>query len=433
MKKLTVVQKTQKLDNSQQIALKNICELKNEINVLAGGPGRGKTFLIKKILKAILNNPTNSIDLEDIYFATPTGKAAKVLNDALTDDIVMLPNAPMTIHRLLGCMGKQWVYSPSNKLPAKLIIVDESSMVDSKLMARLISSVSENCFFILVGDDEQLQPVAPGSPFLDIIALNHKDCVNRLTINHRAAEGGLIAYATDKINQGEMPLWGTQGGHSLQGEREDDLFLHKIEDKTDALPLIKKICKPWYEGKEDFMVLAPQHTGVCGITQLNKDLQSYLNPITSKKPYLKVAQWLTFNEGDRVINTKNNYGLNIFNGFVGTILKIEFSSFTGKLSGMIVDFEGKPVAITKMQDVRNLQLAYCISIHKSQGSEYKKGIVVFHSSHYYMLSRSLLYVAVSRFKEELHVIGDMKGLRRGLKNNVKGSRNTYLKGLKEKG
>jgi len=406
------------LDTSQQQALDNISQLNNNIYILTGGPGRGKTFSVIQIYKMLIKKYKEF----DIYFCTPTGKSAQVLSDVLSD--LNVPHTPQTIHRMLGCQGKRWIYNRDNPLSAKFVIVDESSMIDSELMARLFTSVSPDCKFLLVGDADQLFPVGAGCPFLDIIKINHNNCVNTLAINHRAAEGGMIAHATDLIKKGEMPVWGKKGGHTLCGEREDDLFLHNIEDKELIPDKVKEIVTPWYEEKEDFMVLSPQHSGVCGINNINTELQAYLNPIVPGKSYYKVSPWLTINIGDRVINLKNNYKLGIFNGFVGIVLKIEY---IGKaLKGILIDFNGEKVFIKKPADIRNLALAYCVSVHKSQGSEYKKGIVILHSSHFFMLNRSLMYVAISRFKEELYVIGDTKGLNRALKNNTKDKRNTYL-------
>jgi len=414
----------QKLDDSQQKALNKIVDGKTPISVLTGGPGYGKTFSVFEIYKRLTQQYKN------IFFCAPTGKAAKVLDAVLSELHLPDENKPQTIHRMLGCQGEAgWIYNDHNQLPADFVIVDESSMVDSELMARLFTSISPSCRFLLVGDADQLYPVGAGAPFLDIISLNKGDCVNSLKINHRAADGGMIAAATESIKKGSVPVWGEKKAHTLSGGRKDDLFYHNIEDKGKIPLKVKTLCKEWFENKEDFIVLAPQRSGVCGINNLNLELQTFLNPIKKKTSYYKVSPWLTINTGDRVINLKNNYELGVFNGFVGTVLEI---NYTGKnLKEIIVSFEGQTVVFTKKKDINSLALAYCISVHKSQGSEYRKGIIIFHSSHYYMLSRQLLYVAVSRFKEELHIIGDKKGINRALKNNAKGKRQTYLGEIKE--
>jgi len=391
----------------------------------------GKTTTIKTILKEIWDNGNsdNFILPDDTQLCSPTGKAAKVLDSALQKDEEFyntIKHKPATIHRMLGCHGVQWEYDRDNRLECKLIIVDETSMVDSELLARLIYSVSEDCIFILVGDMGQLPPVSAGQPFHDIISLNKPGMINTLNINHRAAEGGMIAYGTDLIRDGRIPKFGIPGGHTLHGVRSDDLFHKKVDDKEEIPAEVLRIIKGWHEQKEDYQVLAPQHSGACGINALNTYLQEELNPGSPGKPELKIYDYVV-RPDDKVINKKNNYKLDIFNGYTGVVLDVGSSG-----SAMVVDFDGQVVTIDKPEDIKNIKLCYCMSIHASQGSEYQRGVLVIHSSHSYMLSRPLLYVGVSRFKEELWVVGDDKGLRRAVKNNKVSKRQTYLSGLKTK-
>ena len=411
------------LDTSQQAALDAITD-KNapRVSILTGGPGRGKTYTVEAIVTKII--ALGKVDPTKIFFAAPTGKAAKVLKEYLNNSPLEVVNEPMTIHRLLGCAGIDWTYNEYNPLNADLLIIDEASMIPSSLMARVLRSISANCKIILVGDADQLPPVEAGCPFLDVVKSNNdkfKAAVSRLTINHRAAEGGMIAAACEEINAGKPPVFGRTGQRTLGGARLDDLFFVEREDKEDIPQAIVDIIQEWHTTGEDYQVLAPQRSGLCGVEALNKHLQLTLNPGGPEKSAIELGRDTILRQGDKVINTKNNYDLNIFNGYIGTILEVDPYDKT-----MVVDFDGQFVCFDDYNDIKNLQLGYAITIHNSQGSQYKRGVVVIHSSHTYMLSRSLLYVAVSRFKEELHVVGNKRALKTALRNNATQSRNTYL-------
>lgn len=406
------------LDYSQQNAVDNITDTStiSKIKVLTGGAGFGKTSSVKAVIAKI----SESIPEHLIFLTCPTGKAAKVLDKALED--VELENRPQTIHRLLGCKGgDMWEFHSKNKLKAKYIIVDESSMVDSELMARLISSVSSDCRFILVGDKAQLPPVGAGCPFRDIIHHNPENVVSTLAINWRQAAGSLIADACEMVISGTKPTFGSRGEKTLGGEREDDFFFLKEDDKDLIPDIVIEQVKPWFNDQLDHIVLAPQKTGVCGVDNLNLILQKELNPPSPEKAELQIAKWLTIREGDKVMHIKNNYGLDVFNGYTGVVLGIDPYNDT-----MIVDFDGQIVEYNEMKHIKELVLGYCITIHKSQGSQYANGVVVAHSSHYYMWTRQLLYTALSRFKEELVVVGNNKAIKRAINNNVETSRQTHL-------
>lgn len=406
------------LDASQRAALEAItATASSRISILTGGPGRGKTHTVEAIVKRMVEG--GQAAPYNIYFAAPTGKAAKVLGEYLKKSDLYLPNEPSTIHRLLGCRGTTWTYGPKNRLRADLLILDEASMIHSALMARVLRSVSDNCKIILVGDSDQLPPVDAGCPFLDMVRYTP---VSRLEINHRAAEGGMIAAACENINAGKLPLFGVPGERTLGGARCDDLFFHEHDEKEAIPDAVVEIIRDWHLSGEDYQVLAPQRSGACGVEALNRHLQLCLNPSRPDRPSLEiVGKDLVIRQGDKVLNTKNNYDLNIFNGYVGRVLYVDPSS-----KMVSVDFDGQVVDFESYSDIKNLQLGYALTIHKSQGSQYKRGVVVIHSSHTYMLSRSLLYVGVSRFKEELHIVGNSRALRHAVKNCETQSRNTYL-------
>lgn len=410
------------LDQSQQSAVDNIATLKSRIYLLIGAGGSGKTFTIKHLLTELWNDYGNNISDENTFMAASTGKAAKVLNDALLSDGFTVFNKAKTIHRLLGYNpATGWGHNEIHKLGASLVILDEASMVDSLLLARVICALPDDCTLIMVGDENQLPPVAPGQPFTDLIMHGRSELINRLTTNHRQQQGSLIATACLKILQGEIPLWGERGKRSLGGALDDDLFFVERDDKEDIPETVAGLCQQWHEQQLDYAVLAPQKTGVCGVDAMNTYLQNVLNPESENKPQIKLG-WLTLRQHDKVLQTKNNYTLDVFNGFTGIIVGIDTLNKT-----LVVDFDGQLVHYEKSEDIKQLMLGYCMTVHKSQGSQFQYGVLICHSSHYYMWSRSLLYTGVSRFRQELHVVGDKRAIKRGLSNVVSGERQTLLK------
>lgn len=410
------------LDHSQQAAVDNIVKLANRIYLLIGAGGSGKTFTIQHLLTKLWDDPTNDITDQTTYLAAPTGKAAKVINDAFALAGFETYNEAKTIHRMLQYMpGQGWIYNEDYHLNASLVVLDEASMVDSLLLYRVISALPESCTLILVGDENQLPPVAPGQPFTDLINHGPRDIINRLTTNHRQQQGSLIATACLSVLAGSMPIFGKRGEHTLAGPLEDDLFFIEEDDKEEIPAMVADLCRPWHEQQADYAVLAPQRTGVCGVDAMNKHLQLVLNPEQHGKPQLKLG-WLNLRLGDRVLQTKNNYELGVFNGFTGIIVGVD-----EKDGVLVVDFDGEIITYEKPDHIKQLAPGYCMTVHKSQGSQFQFGVLICHSSHYYMWSRSILYTGVSRFRKELHVVGDKRAIKRGLSNVVSGERNTLLK------
>jgi len=422
---MTTETETISLDLSQQQAVDRISSLSSRIYLLIGAGGSGKTFTIQHLLEQLWADESNEITNETTYLAAPTGKASKVINDAFALAEFETYNEAKTIHRLLEFHPRfGWTFNNDNPLDATLVILDEASMVDSLLLFRVIDALPEGCILILVGDENQLPPVAPGQPFTDLITCGSQDIINRLTTNHRQAQGSLIADGCLKILDGKMPTFGRPGENTLGGILQDDMFMIEEDDKENIPEIVAGICRPWHEQGLDYAVLAPQKTGVVGVDAMNKYLQEELNPAATNKAQIKVA-WLTLRVGDKVLQTKNNYNLGVFNGFGGVIKKIGMD-FDGE-EIIVVDFDGQLVTYRESKDIKELALGYCMTIHKSQGSQFKHGVLVFHSSHYYMASRSIFYTAVSRFRQELHIVGDKRMIKRGLSNVVSGERNTYIK------
>ena len=413
------------LDESQVLAVRNISAC-DGISVLTGRPGSGKTTIIKELLKRLWNS--GDYEPENTFQACPTGRASKVLDDALSEDAAFydqVVNKPATIHRMLGCMGNTWTYNAKNPLPADLVILDESSMVDSELLARVITSVNPGCRIILTGDADQLCPVGPGQPFKDIV--DYGKNVSRLTVNHRQRDGSLIANACESIQKGVKLMFGKEGKYTLKGKLEDDLFFEEYGDKENIPERVVELCKGWHKNGEDYQILSPQRNGTVGVENLNNVLQRELNPADREKNEYVVAAWLTIRVGDKVRVTKNNYELKVFNGFIGRVVEIDM------LKDITVDFDGQVVTFEKTKDIKTLVLGYCITFHAAQGSQYSKGVIICHSTHSFMLSRNLLYVGVSRFKDQLVIVGDKKGLGRAVRNVISSWRNTYLRDVFKKG
>ena len=412
------------LDQSQQTAVDNISKLTSKVYLLIGAGGSGKSFTIKHLLSSLWTSDNNITD-ETTYLAAPTGKAAKVLNEAFAEYGFYVENEAKTIHRLLEYNpGIGWGYNKDNHLDASLVIIDEASMVDSVLLSRVIEALPEDCVLILVGDENQLAPVNPGQPFTDLIMCGRQEIVNRLTTNHRQQQGSLIADGCLKVLAGKRPTFGERGIHTLGGVLEDDLFLIEEEEKEDIPAIVAELCRPWHNNQMDYAVLSPQKTGVVGVDAMNKYLQEQLNPASPEKSEIKVG-WLTLREGDRVMQTKNDYNLGVFNGYCGVVVSIGVG-YSGEQE-IVVDFDGQLVTYQEKKDMLQLSLGFAMTVHKSQGSGFKYGVFVCHSSHYYMASRSIFYTAVSRFRKELHIIGDNKMIKRSLSNVVSGERNTYIK------
>jgi len=409
---------TAELDESQQAAVATI-QTNIGVSVMTGSPGTGKTTTIKQLLSELY---LNGVEPEEIYLGCPTGKASKVLEEALQG--LNLKNPPMTLHRLLGFDGRHWTYTPEHPLPAAYLVIDEASMVDSVMLARVLRSITPGCRVLLVGDKNQLPPVQAGCPFRDIVSYGDHDRVAELKYNHRQAEGSLIADACSRVVSGKEPRFGEPGEQTLGGGRDDDLFWREIDDKNEILLTIEEISRPWHNLGEDYCLLAPQRNGVIGVEEINKHLQAKLNPPAPDKRELKVSGWLTLRDGDKVLHTQNNYDLKVFNGFTGRVVGINSDP---DHPGLIVDFDGRLVTYTETSHIKQLALGYCLTIHKSQGSQFRYGIIVCHSSHTYMLTRQLLYTAISRFKEGLYVVGERKAVKRAIKNNVENYRNTWLK------
>ena len=366
------------------------------IIIITGGPGTGKSTIIKAIVDIYSNLFKNSDAASDtIALATPTGRAAKRLKELTLHDA-------STIHKLLGYEGAdRFIYNSSNRLDIKMLIVDEFSMVDADLAYRLLSSINDDCKVVIVGDADQLPSVACGNVLLDLINTKEITTVKLEHIHRQAANSSIVELA-HSVNKGALP-------YDVATLKHDRNFL--VCDDNHIIPfIVKTIANALDKGMnlvKDIQVLVPMYRGNVGIDAINHELQSHFNP--NGKEYVHLGK--RFREGDKVIQLVNRSEKNIMNGDIGYISYIKTED--GKLIRMKVAFDIGEVEYTK-DELEELMLAYAISIHKSQGSEFPLVIVPFSFKYYIMLKRKLIYTAITRAKKYLIMLGNIEAMRKGI-------------------
>jgi exodeoxyribonuclease V alpha subunit len=371
--------------------------------VITGGPGTGKTTLIKAILEILEKKGVH------VLLAAPTGRAAKRMTEATAREA-------KTLHRLLEYTPKSNAFArgPDNPLEADLVIVDETSMIDTVLAYSLLRALRPECQLVLVGDIDQLPSVGPGSVLLDLI---RSKAVAVVTLAHifRQAEKSRIVVNAHRVNQGEMPLIAADDASS------DFFFIDKNEPE-EILATVKTLVKEriprkfGFDPVNDIQVLTPMHKGLLGAAALNAELQALMNP---DGPSVARGARL-FRAGDKVMQIRNDYDLDVFNGDIGRIASIDESERTLRavFDGREVDYEES--------DLDELTLAYACSIHKSQGSEYPCVVIPLHTQHFVMLKRNLLYTAITRGRKLVVVVGTRRALSTAVKNSETVSRFTGL-------
>lgn len=396
--------------------------LTGSVFILTGGPGTGKTTTLNGVIKIL------KAQKKRILLCAPTGRAAKRMSD-LTGE------PARTIHRLLEvdftAKGElKFKRNETNPLPADVVIADEMSMVDALLMCSLVRAIKPTSKFIMVGDSNQLPSVGAGNVLKDLIASHYIPSVELKEIFRQAAQS-LIVTNAHRIVNGEFPVL---------DDRQNDFFFMNKSLESDIAELVIQLAKQrlpdtyGFSPIDDIQVLCPTKMGMAGTKELNKQLQSALNPPSQNKAELKFFD-VIFRTGDKVMQTKNDYdvlwtknnekGSGIFNGDIGIIRSVDRFS-----QNVTIDFEGR-VAIYTSEMLRRLEHAYAITIHKSQGSEYDAVIIPITAFTHNLLYRNLLYTGVTRAKKMIIVIGTKELVKTMVDNNRKMLRYSLLRPLLE--
>ncbi len=392
----------------------------SKMMAVTGGPGTGKTTILKGILDLY-----HQMGLT-VLLAAPTGRAAKRLSEVTGEPA-------STIHRLLEANiepttgNMAFFHDEDAPLRCDAVIVDEASMVDVLLMSSLLRAVPERARLILVGDPDQLPPVGPGFPFYDMLRSGAVPTV-RLTEIFRQAQKSLIVTNAHKVNQGQAPEL---------GRVDSDFFFLRRRSEQAVVQTVCELCSTRLPNNmgiapEEIQVLSPSRKGNAGTVELNRALQNALNPQSPGKMERKRGDF-SFREGDRVMQIRNNYdilwkkrdgsaaGAGVFNGDIGTIVSIDPEQET-----ITVDFDEKYVEYT-FDMLNELELAYAMTVHKSQGSEYRAVILAAWGGSPYLLTRSILYTAITRARQMLIIVGREEVVAAMTENYRKSRRYTGLK------
>lgn len=388
--------------------------------LLTGGPGTGKTTVIKGIVELYSDLHGCSLDPKDykkeepfpVLLVAPTGRAAKRMSEATGMPAV-------TIHRLLKWNGADgFEHDEDNPIAGKLLIIDEVSMVDIWIAHQLFKALPKEIQVIMVGDEDQLPSVGPGQVLRDLLSSNVIPTV-RLTDIYRQAEGSSIIELAHQIKAGKLP-------QNITKPTSDRSFIRcsQTQMKDVIEKIIKSAINKGYTAR-DIQVLAPMYRGPAGIDQLNKLLQELFNPKTPGKREMKFGE-VVYRNGDKVLQLVNQPDSNVFNGDIGEIVSIFYAKENTEKEDMIViSFDGNEVTYTK-QDFNQFTHAFCCSIHKSQGSEFPIVVLPIVKGYYRMLRRNLIYTAVTRSKRSLVLCGELDALQWGVSNNDSSDRQTSL-------
>ncbi|WP_010173825.1 ATP-dependent RecD-like DNA helicase [Bacillus coahuilensis] len=394
--------------------------LGSPLMLLTGGPGTGKTTVINGIVELYSDLHGCSLNPKDykdepfpILLTAPTGRAAKRMTESTG-----LPAT--TIHRLLGWNGQEtFEHDDESPIKGKLLIVDETSMLDAWLANQLLKALPDDIQVIFVGDEDQLPSVGPGQVLKDLL-LSRVIPTVRLTDIYRQAEGSSIIELAHTIKNGKVP-------HSITQPQKDRSFIScKTGQIADVVEKVAANAKKKGYATRDIQVLAPMYKGPAGIDALNKALQGVLNPNTDGTRKELAFGETTYRIGDKVLQLVNQPESNVFNGDIGEVVSIFYAKENiEKQDMLLVSFDGVEVTYTK-QDLNQITLAYCCSIHKSQGSEFPIVILPVVRSYYRMLRRNLLYTAITRSKNFLILVGEEDAFRQGIERVDDVKRRTTL-------
>jgi exodeoxyribonuclease V alpha subunit len=393
----------------QRAAVRNA--LTHKLSILTGGPGTGKTSTLRALIEILKAKKVR------VHLAAPTGRAAQRLSETTG-------GFATTIHRLLKFDPAKGGFTANEHTPlaTDFLVVDEASMLDSRLAAALLQAVPSRAHILLVGDTDQLPSVGAGNVLKDLIA-TERPAVTRLAVIYRQQGQSQIVTTAHAINSGDVTLppvvtevAGAQVWCDLNFIAATDAedCLRKVQQSvTEFIPRQLK----WPHPVNDVQILAPMHKGVAGVGNLNVQLQATLN---GHARGLRAAGG-EFRPGDKVIQLRNNYDKNLFNGDIGTVTAVDATAGT-----MDADFDGDAHTFER-GELGDLALAYAISIHKSQGSEYPVVIVPLLKAHFMMLQRNLLYTAITRGRKKVFIVGEPAAYAMAVRNNESRQRVTHLR------
>ncbi|MCH2073313.1 MAG: AAA family ATPase [Puniceicoccaceae bacterium] len=424
-----------KLAEQQAAALKNTFAAK--VSVITGGPGTGKTTILRAVVDIV------SAKRARLCLASPTGRAAQRLTEASGA-------AASTIHRLLkyDALTRSFTHNEENPLPCDFLILDETSMLDTRLAASLFQAIPSGAHLLLVGDADQLPSVGEGNVLGDLIAAPPAKVTRLDTIYRQGKESGIVTTAHAILKGETHPSMTIRSLRDLDPSK--DFTFIEAEQPEQCLQAIKYLAKEYIpkshniDPTRDLQVMSPMHRGSGGITILNTELQEVLNPkpkaesrLRSDPDYAPATQThfrektrkplpveieygsSTFRIGDKVIQIRNNYDKNVCNGDTGIIKAIASDS-----SGITIEFDER-VEYTK-GELSEIQHAYAISIHKSQGSEYPVAIIPLLKQHFLLLQRNLVYTGITRARRKVYIVGSLDAYAMAIKNNKQQVRRTHL-------
>lgn len=388
------------LSAEQRLAVRTA--LTNKVTVLTGGPGTGKTVTVRTVIGAL------EAMRRKYALCAPTGRAAKRLSEATS-------RPARTVHRLLEYSPQHgFQRNEEHPLEVDCLIVDEASMLDLLLTNRLLKAVDSAAHVLFVGDVDQLPSVGAGDVLRDVIASERVAVIQLTEIFRQAADSGIVVNA-HRINRGEFPVL----------NEFNDFYFFSQENPEEAAELLVDIVKRRVPGKfgldplDDIQVIAPMYRGGCGVSNLNEALQKALNPAAPRKLEKRVGGRV-FRVGDKVMQTRNNYDKDVYNGDIGRVSRIDTTGQT-----MAVRIDDRSVVYDWLE-LDELVHAFAVSVHKSQGSEYTAVVMPILTQHYLLLQRNLLYTAISRARELVVLVGTRKAIWIAVKNDQVSERHSGL-------
>jgi len=390
------------LSEAQRDAVRRLVE--NHVLVLTGLPGTGKTTTIRTFVRLFKSARI------PFKLMAPTGIAAKRLASVTEEEAG-------TIHRTFGYTGEEWGYDSSNKFNTGAVIVDEMSMVDQELFFRIVDALHPSTMLVLVGDDAQLPSVGPGNVLRELIACPEVPNV-RLTQIFRQAQTSAIVVASHNINRGVSPIPDVR-------QADSEFQFVSLVDEERIVEFIVEAAGKLKARDANFQVLSPKYDGIVGVNNLNGRLRDKLNPETLGQEEWKAGH-LHVREGDRLMVVKNNYDLNVYNGDMGKLVTISKTALTLRIHGIGPGSMDIHVDIPKTDAPEVLKLAYAITVHKSQGSEFDTILMPIVKTQGRMLQRNLFYTAVTRARRKVWLLGDVNAVLKAIANDNVVQRNTMF-------